>query len=139
MITCTAQNLHESFSLMFCVDILFLSKQEEKSVIGVRLFNLFPIKISLCKQFSRIKCCSLETSGKIRLFLPCFKMFTLADSCNKRTYTGSNRSSLAALRGFILVLEAYNVKTQHNAKQGRTVVIFYSVLVWSLRHATLGM
>lgn len=45
-----------------------------------------PIKISLCKQFTWIKCCSLETNKD----LPCFKMFT--KSFNKRTCAGSNRS-----------------------------------------------
>lgn len=80
---------------MFSLDILFFSKQEENSVTGVRLFNLFPVQINLCKRFTCIKCRPHETTEK--MFLCCFKMFTLTESCNKRTHTGSNSSRLTPL------------------------------------------
>lgn len=68
-ITCFAPNLHncESSSFLLSVYVLFFLKRGEKSVIAEILFNSPPIKINLCKQFTRTKC-SLETSGKSGAF-----------------------------------------------------------------------
>lgn len=101
MITCSCsctnslKNLHncESSSFLLSVYVLFFLKRGEKSVIAEILFNSPPIKINLCKQFTRTKC-SLETSGKSGAFCHVSCCLCWQSPVMRETVLDRNRSCL---------------------------------------------
>lgn len=109
-----------------------LINQRKKLSLLKYYLTWVPIKISLCKLFTWIKCCSLETNKD----LPCFKMFT--KSFNKRTCAGSNRSCCIPLKSFFFSLSFRSKFAQHIMKE-TSAHFFYRVL-WkrNLRHIGLS-
>lgn len=111
-------------SFIFSSCILFFLKPEDKSLIGEIIFNLLPIKTNLCKQFTWIKCCSLESSGKICLFWPASRCLHLVSPVTREPMLDRTGAVSLHLKKFY-----FDFRKLHCWLRGMLTIwlIFYSV------------
>lgn len=120
-------NLHDymkCLSFIFSSCILFFLKPEDKSLIGEIIFNLLPIKTNLCKQFTWIKCCSLESSGKSCLFWPASRCLHLVSPVTREPMLDRTGAVSLHLKKFY-----FDFRKLHCWLRGMLTIwlIFYSV------------